>query len=196
MAHVLEFNVTPVICVLGIALNIVNLLVLTERSLKESPYIYLRALAFTDLSALLMTSFFLALTSPPAASGFITSDGTPKGDFGVFYGAYFFLPLNSICNNSSTWIVVTLTVERFLFVKRPLWARDACTPSGAKLKTAGVMVGVGLVNIPRFLYYRVVPDPLGAEGLLQLRATEFRYSKANEKVRMLTGVSVRWTHTH
>ena len=186
MAHILEFNVTPVICILGIVLNIINLLVLTERGLKESPYIYLRALSFTDLSALVMTALFLVFTSPPGASGFITSDGTASGDFGVFYGAYFFLPLNSICNNSSTWIVITLTIERFLFVKKPLWARDACTPSGAKVKTVVVMLVISIVNIPRFLYYRVVPDPASSQGLLQLRATEFRYSQANEKVRART----------
>ena len=93
VADVLEFKVTPVVCSVGIAMNVVNLQVLTETGLKESPYMYLRALSVTDLSALLMTAIFLIFTSPPSRNGLITSDGTAAGDFGVFYGAYFFLPL-------------------------------------------------------------------------------------------------------
>ncbi|KAL8575882.1 hypothetical protein ACOMHN_027280 [Nucella lapillus] len=179
VAEVLELKLTPVICSLGIVLNIINLLVLTERGLKESPYIYLRALSLTDFSALLMTAIFLIFTSRPENNGYYTSDGTAGGDFGIFYGAYFFFAIISICNNASTWIVITLTIERFLFVMRPLWARDTCTSFSAKVKT-GVLLGViTLVNVPRFMYYRVMPDP---GGKLQLTPTEFRYSSANKKV--------------
>ncbi|XP_070206394.1 probable G-protein coupled receptor B0563.6 [Littorina saxatilis] len=186
-ANVIEFKVTPVICSIGIVLNMVNLLVLTERGLKESPYIYLRALSLTDLSALLMTAVFLVVTTPAGSSGFITSDGTTTGDLGVFYGAYIFLPLTSICNNASTWIVITLTIERFLFVKKPLWARGMCTPSSAKLKTVVVLVVITLVNVPRFMYYRV-DTATSPPHRLQIRPTVFRYSKANEKVLWLYSV--------
>ncbi|XP_076449161.1 putative G-protein coupled receptor B0563.6 [Babylonia areolata] len=178
VAEVLEFKLTPVICSVGIVLNVLNLLVLTERGLKESPYVYLRALSLFDFLALLLTAIFLVFTTRPEHSGYITSDGSAARDFGVFYGAHFFLPITSICNNASTWTVIVMTMERFLFVKKPLWARDACTPFRAKVKTTVLLGVISLVNVPRFLYYRVLPND---QGKLQLRPTHFRYSAVNKK---------------
>nr|KAG5709014.1 hypothetical protein BaRGS_004653 [Batillaria attramentaria] len=184
VSYVLERLVTPAICSLGLVLNVVNLLVLTERVLKESPYVYLRALSVTDFSALFMTVLFLLSTDPPPNGGYLISDGSAAGDFGVTYGAYIFYPLSSVCNNASTWLVVTLTIERYLFVRYPLWARDKCSPTSAKVKVVLVLVVVVLFNLPRFLYYRVVPDS-SSGGRLQMIPGDFRYSETARHVQWM-----------
>ena len=50
-----EKFVVPTVCVMGIVLNVLNLLVLTERCLKESPYTYLTAMAVLCLASLTMS---------------------------------------------------------------------------------------------------------------------------------------------
>ena len=50
-----EKYVVPAVCVTGIVLNVLNLLVLTERCLKESPYTYLTAMAVLCVASLSMT---------------------------------------------------------------------------------------------------------------------------------------------
>lgn len=181
VANAIEFYAIPIVCSLGIALNVINVLVLTEHYLKESPYVYLRALSVVDLSALFMSTIFFIFTKPRESRNFMVSDGSPGRDFGIVYGAYIFFPLSNLCISSSTWIVVTLTVERYLFIRYPLWARDRCTPNMAKLKILLLLVVLLFLNVPRFMMYHVVAekDPSGTEVRLHLKPTRFRHSSLN-----------------
>jgi len=56
--------VVPVVCLLGIACNALNMVVLTRRQLRGSPYIYLLGLAVTDVTVLTLSVLESAICKP------------------------------------------------------------------------------------------------------------------------------------
>ncbi|KAL4233468.1 hypothetical protein ACF0H5_008149 [Mactra antiquata] len=131
----------PLICIFGIVCNILNLCVLSQKILNDSPYIYLTALAVSDLT--LLTISFIHLVSSKASGTFIKA----------FYDIYIFFTTANIFFNSSVWLVVVLTIERVLFVTRPLTFR----PSKIKARwcIAIVFLLCSVINIPRFFTYKI-----------------------------------------
>ena len=56
--------IVPAVCLFGIACNAVNMIVLTRRQLRGSPYIYLLGLAVTDMSVLTLSVLESAICKP------------------------------------------------------------------------------------------------------------------------------------
>jgi len=56
--------VVPVVCLFGIACNALNLLVLTHRQMRGSPYTYLLGLAVTDVFVLTLSVIESAFSKP------------------------------------------------------------------------------------------------------------------------------------
>ncbi|XP_050396074.1 probable G-protein coupled receptor B0563.6 [Patella vulgata] len=156
----------PTICIIGILSNILNLLILTERSLKESPYSYLTAMAVTDLCALFQALLFM-----------LFSKNNPTSYYWKFYDAHIFYPIINICTNSSVWLIVLLTVERFLFVRFPFWGKVNLNRKGSHIKIALVMVIMVIINIPRFLTFTVMYLP--EKNVYVLHSRPFRHSNVN-----------------
>lgn len=153
----------PFVCVFGMLTNIINLIVLTQNQLPESPYTSLTGLACTDFTALMLSFIYMKFS---------------KDTFTYewrFFDAYIFLGLVNVCTTSSVWITVQLTVERFLFVRHPLWAKDTCDRASAKVKVLMTVAAAAIFNIPRFLVFK--PKML-SNGLWILDSTEFRRGTA------------------
>lgn len=140
---------TPTICFIGIICNIFNLLVLSQYELKESPYTYLCGLACSDLNALLL-SFILFVF------GWKSDNYYWKA-----YECYIFFPLVNVFTTSSVWLTVMLTIERFLFVRYPLWAKAKLDRASAKVKVFCIYVAALLINIPRCLVFKVDKNSKG-----------------------------------
>ncbi|KAL8616323.1 hypothetical protein ACOMHN_056266 [Nucella lapillus] len=154
------------VCGLGILLNVLNLLVLTERCLKESPYTYLTAMALLCLASLTM-SFLQNVCMQSFRNNY----------YCFVYTFHVYFPCVNICSNSTMWLIVTLTIERFLFIKHPLWARAKCDRRSAKIKICVVILLMVILNIPRFFFYKVVPHKEKGPGYYTYDDT-FRLSKA------------------
>lgn len=148
----------PAICVFGMLCNIVNLIVLTQNQLPESPYTHLAGLACTDFSALLLSFIYMIFSKDSTARGW------------KIYDAYIFIGTVNICTTSSVWITVLLTIERFLFVRHPLWAKDTCDRASAKMKILIVIVIACVFNIPRYMVFK----PVEKAGKFYLGSTAFR----------------------
>ncbi|KAH3778655.1 FMRFamide receptor-like [Dreissena polymorpha] len=152
----------PSVCIFGMLTNIINLIVLTNNDLPESPYTYLTGLATVDFGALLLSFVYMKFS---------------KDVFSYewrFFDAYIFIGLVNICTTSSIWITVQLTVERYLFVRHPLWAKDMCDRASAKVKILITIGSSAVFNIPRFLCFKpMLHEPKG----WLLGSTEFRTSK-------------------
>ncbi|OWF48057.1 FMRFamide receptor-like [Mizuhopecten yessoensis] len=161
-AKVIYTYLGPSICAFGILCNVLNLIVLMQHQLKESPYTYLTGLAFTDLGALLLSFLYM-----------VFSHKNQGVYFWRFFEAHIFLPFVNICTNSSVWIVVLLTIERFLFVRHPLWAKATCDRTSAKVKIVCIILLILALNIPRFLVFKV---SYTANGTPFLDSTVFRKS--------------------
>ena len=151
----------PAICIFGMCCNVVNLIVLTQNQLPESPYTHLAGLACTDFMALMLSFIFMMFSKDSTAYTW------------RFFEAYIFIGTVNICTTSSVWITVLLTIERFLFVRHPLWAKDTCDRASAKMKILIVIVIACIFNIPRYLIFKPKETP---GGKFILSSTEFRSS--------------------
>ncbi|XP_052069038.1 uncharacterized protein LOC127708234 [Mytilus californianus] len=78
---VINNYIGPILCVFGICGNILNLIILFKGNLNESPYLYLKILAMTDMCALLLSFIHMSI-----------SGKTTSHDWQVF-NAYIFFPL-------------------------------------------------------------------------------------------------------
>lgn len=148
----------PAICMFGMLCNVVNLIVLTQNSLPESPYTHLAGLACTDFTALLLSFIYMVFSLHSTAHAW------------KVYDAYIFIGTVNICTTSSVWITVLLTIERFLFVRHPLWAKDTCDRASAKMKILIVIVIACVFNIPRYMVFK----PVEKAGKYGLASTDFR----------------------
>ncbi|CAF0908903.1 unnamed protein product [Adineta steineri] len=132
------------ICIFGVVCNILNLCVLLQRRLKESPYTYLTGLALADMLTLMS----------------ISPVSIVRGDYirheTIFFTltrleAQLYMPLANYFGQVSIMITVALTVERYLFTTYPLRAQGFCKASYARRVVATIVVICGILNIPRFL---------------------------------------------
>jgi hypothetical protein len=96
-----------IIIVIGILFNILNLVVLLNSKLNESPYTYLTMLALSDLGALLMVAAEktrqLFLQTPLVQNIHV----------------FMIAPAINIFLSCSMYITLALTIERFIFVYSP-----------------------------------------------------------------------------
>ncbi|KAK3091298.1 hypothetical protein FSP39_018752 [Pinctada imbricata] len=152
--------VGPTLCVIGVIGNFISLLVLSGDQLKESPYVYLRALATTDMLALLFSFPFMVFCI-----------GTTNY-FWRWYEIYVFIPLVNFFTASSVWITAAMTIERLLFVRHPLWARWRCNRNNAQFRIWIIVVFAVIISVPRFFCYEIKEEDKKA-GILP---TDFRYS--------------------
>ena len=103
------------ICGFGILCNIINLTVLLNKRLKESPYTYLTGLATFDILTLLFT---LSITFTRSQSLFFNQVEDIYREYILAkLEKLFFLPCANLFSPMSVLITVALTLERYLFTK-------------------------------------------------------------------------------
>lgn len=141
VAIICEKYIGPGICVFGIIGNIVNLIVLFRGLLNEPPYLYLKALAIVDTLALLLSFIHMTLSSKSDLFGW------------KLFDAYVFFPLVNFFIASSVWLTVGVTIDRFAYVKAPLWARTQSSLKKAKIRIAGIILATVSITIPRFFCF-------------------------------------------
>jgi hypothetical protein len=144
------------ICIFGIVCNILNLCVLLQRRLKESPYTYLTGLAIADMLTLISISPFSIV----------------RGDYlryeNIFFTltrfeAQFYMPLANYFGQVSIMITLALTIERYLFTTYPLRTRSFCKPRYARIIIVIILFICALLSFPRFLIDNV-KKIIGPEG--------------------------------
>nr|QVK45815.1 G protein-coupled receptor [Proales similis] len=140
-----------IVTIIGIILNILNLLVLFNSKLNESPYTYLTALAFSDLAALSMYAFEFVRSKLKQTT--------------LLKGIQVFLvtPSINIFLSSSMYITLALTIERFIFVHLPFRAMSLCRRSIARK----VCLTVFIFSLLRYLYLPFMYSTNCAMGLSQ-----------------------------
>ena len=132
------------VCIFGIVCNILNLCVLLQRRLKESPYTYLTGLALADM-------FTLISMSPVSI---VRGDYIRDED--LFYlltrlEIHIYMPLANYFGQVSIMITLALTIERYLFTTYPLRTRSFCKASYARIVIGTIVVVCALISFPRFL---------------------------------------------
>ena len=133
------------VCVIGILCNIFNLTVLSSPRLKESPFTYLTALACSDLLTLLFT----------LSMSFTRGFTTPSIKLELFLKRFenlFFIPSANVFSAFSVYVIVALTIERFLFTRFPLNAPSYCTRSNARRVIVALFVVIFIFRMPMYFF--------------------------------------------
>ena len=137
-------TVIPIIAGVGIILNCLNLIVLSNGKLNESSYTYLTGLAFADGGMLLL--FFV--------------NGIGRGNFPNssrwrIFEAYLYFPCGFVTTTAGILLTVTVSAERYVFIYRPMRARAWCNRRTARLVTGAIWAFCVAVNLPRFFVFEV-----------------------------------------
>ncbi|CAF3307995.1 unnamed protein product [Rotaria socialis] len=167
------------ICIFGVVCNLLNLSVLVQRRLKESPYTYLTGLAVADMLTLISISPFSIV----------------RGDYirheNVFYAltrfeSQLYMPLANYFGQVSIMITLALTIERHLFTTYPLRTRTFCKARYARITIAIILFICALLSFPRFLMENVkhLIEPINS----------FNSSKCSTQPFLIQGSSTDSTH--
>jgi len=138
------------VCLFGIGGNLLNLIVLSQRSLlysmkrmEKSAHYGLIALAVSDLLVCLATL-------PNVVYGKSGNFAHASFDFRLVHKLYGVGVINTFML-SSTWLTVTMAVSRYIAICHPLKARQIIGKTFTVASLVAVILGSVLFNVPRFL---------------------------------------------
>ena len=135
------------IVMFGLVGNLLNLVVLTRPNLKGVMYVYLLALAVSNLCVL--------ITAIPGLYDIYTGleDGTYTT---AFYSAHVKLPLINSFMASSVYIIICMTVNRYISIYRPSQFQRIHTHKNARISIVCSFAGGMLFHIPLCFFQEVV----------------------------------------
>ncbi|CAD6189257.1 unnamed protein product [Caenorhabditis auriculariae] len=118
--------VLPCICAIGIVGNITNLMVLASRRLRAVSYMYLRALAVADLLCMLFVLVFVS-------TEILAKNGSSINQYKLyqFYQCHLMLTLINWALGAGVYVVVALSLERYISIVFPMHFRTWNSPQRA-----------------------------------------------------------------
>ncbi|CAL8069276.1 unnamed protein product [Calicophoron daubneyi] len=136
--------VVPIVCVIGVTANIMNIVVLARPRMSSSTNIYLLALAICDLFYG-FTFFLLALRT-----------------FDYFETMQLYMTalptimtFGDLWNNYASWLTCAFTIERFIAISSPMLARKVCTRKRSKWIVGFVCIFSVMVTVPDLFSRRI-----------------------------------------
>ncbi|CAF0766852.1 unnamed protein product [Brachionus calyciflorus] len=149
--HIVEYILLPFIFLVGTICNFLTFLVMRRKKMRhQSTYFYMAVLAVADQMVLLVGClnywFYLFMNINIT----IYSDYICKIASASLYGMFHFC----------VWIVVIMTIERYIAVALPLQASRLCTVKRAKLYTSILASIIFLINMHFLISHSVfeIPD--------------------------------------
>ncbi|GAB6023930.1 hypothetical protein CHUAL_008661 [Chamberlinius hualienensis] len=134
----------PLIMCVGVLGNSITIVILTRRRMRSSTNHYLTALAISDLFYLIF-AFTLSL------------DHYKIFQTHAYYTYWCYaVMLTDACTNTSVWLTVTFTIERYVAVCHPIKGKVLCTRSRAKKVIACVVIFCFAVVTPTAFEWTVV----------------------------------------
>ncbi|KAE9417592.1 hypothetical protein Angca_003468, partial [Angiostrongylus cantonensis] len=152
VANIAYCYVLPVICAIGVIGNITNLIVLASRRLRAVSYMYLRALAVADLLCMIFVLLFVT-------TEILTKNGAPINQYRLYqiYQCHFMLTLINWALGAGVYLVVALSLERYISIVFPLHFRAWNSPQRASKAIIIAFVIPALLYIPyAFTRYKSV----------------------------------------
>lgn len=132
----LKLYISPLLLVLGTIGNILAFVVLVKNSHKVSTYHYLYVLAVMDI-LLLMTNL-LQVWIKQLTGILIQDEADWLCKLFVFVGFF--------SSDASVWLIIAVTVERWIAVQMPLKTSMICTPRRTKLSVILVLAVIASLN--------------------------------------------------
>ncbi|KAL8578198.1 hypothetical protein ACOMHN_040959 [Nucella lapillus] len=137
----------PLICVLGIVANCLNIVVLTRKNMVSPTNVLLAGLAISD--GLTMAAYF-----PYAVLNYHVYKYTYP-PYGNAQYLLFFAIFSVIVHSISIWLTVSLAVFRYIFIRYPRHGVKLCSLHRAHVTVIVVCVVVTIVCIPNSVSYEM-----------------------------------------
>ncbi|XP_076334895.1 FMRFamide receptor-like [Tachypleus tridentatus] len=156
----------PIISFIGIVGNLLTIVIMTRRQMRSSTNNYLAALAVFDM-LYLFCIFILSIAHYP---------GLTDPHYINYWRLWpFALLLTDACSNTSVWLTVTFTVERYFAVCHPIKRRVYCTVSRAQKVVIIVALICCCLTLPTPFEWTIieVSDPLTNKTSVQPTFSEF-----------------------
>ncbi|TPP56507.1 FMRFamide receptor [Fasciola gigantica] len=133
------------ICIVGIIANTLNIVVLTRAWMSSSTNIYLTAVAVIDLLYLALSLMFSLWFHPEMQV------------YETFARATTLIrPSANLCSNTTTWLTLCFTMERYVAVSYPILGRRICTQRRARCAVVCIVIFSTIVTLPDYLTYNVI----------------------------------------
>ncbi|TNN16069.1 FMRFamide receptor [Schistosoma japonicum] len=130
---------TPLLCIIGFIANFINIIILTREWMSSSTNVYLTAVSLCDLFYLLFTYLFSLWLYQTLR------------EFAPF--AYCITIIHGTANlfsNTTTWLTVCFTLERYIVISSPLIGRHYCTKQRARYIVLGIFCICTLLTLPDY----------------------------------------------
>ena len=131
----LLFYVPPVLLIFGTFGNVVAFFILMKNVKKASTYSYLSALSVMDLLVLYIGLLQLWI-------GQFTFEIKNQAN----WLCKLFVFLGYVCSDTSVWLIIAVTAERFFVVYFPLQAPRLCNVKNARIVIVGITLLFGSIN--------------------------------------------------
>ena len=142
---VIQRVIVPIVVLIGVGGNVMNITVLTRRWMRSSTNCYLSALAICDIFYL-ACGFTLSFKHYPSLKE-IYYIWSPIGK-----------PFVDIFSNTAVWLTLTFTIERYIGVRFPIKGKVICTTQRARWIIIVVTLSATVVTFPEFFERRTKYD--------------------------------------
>ena len=134
----------PIICVIGVAGNILNIVVLTRATMRSSTSCYLCAVAVYDL--------LYSLTGLPLT---LRTYASLEMSAAYMRALTYLLPLGNMWGNITTWLTCVFTIERYMAISTPIRSRKNFSINRTRLNIVIVSLIIAVITLPDFFERRI-----------------------------------------
>ncbi len=129
----------PIVCVIGVATNALNIVVLTTATMRSSTSCYLCAVALYDL--------LYSLTGLPLTLRTYTFlEKSPT----YMHALKYLLSFGNMWSNTAAWLTCTFTIERFMAISTPIRSRKNFTIRRTQWSIFFVCLVTAIITLPDF----------------------------------------------
>lgn len=134
----------PLVCIVGVAGNVLNIVVLTMATMRSSTSCYLCAVAVYDL--------LYSLTGLPLT---LRTFSSLEMSAAYMNTLTYLLPLGNMWSNITAWLTCAFTVERFLAISTPIRSRKNFSIHRTQWSIVFVSFLIALITLPDFFERRI-----------------------------------------
>ena len=155
---IVDIFVVGFLCLVGFTGNTLSIAVMRKERQKSTMSLLLTALAVMDNLFLLACLFYQTCLSIYTNTGHLSV---------CAYGEPYVYAYGLTAQTGTIWIVVMVTMDRFVAVCKPFSAQKWCTRRNAKMAAVGVATFSILYNLPRW-FEMGTSEKIGKDGTVEI----------------------------